>query len=132
MKIEPIFAWYDIWIGAFWNREKRWLYVLPFFCVGFVVKFGVGLSPRALLPWNRLNRSQRKWLRENNANVTRIRGDQFYSSEIHFPGVPWHEGGFRYDSYRNYGAETPRLAFEKAVACLAAYKQSQPKNGGSS
>lgn len=39
MRIKPIFAWYDMWIGAFWDREKRRLYVLPLPCVGFVFDF---------------------------------------------------------------------------------------------
>lgn len=29
-----IIAWYDMWIGAFWDREHRYLYVFPFPCVG--------------------------------------------------------------------------------------------------
>jgi len=35
-----LFAWYDIWIGAFWDRRSRKLYVLPLPCVGFVLNFG--------------------------------------------------------------------------------------------
>ena len=27
--IKPIFAWYDLWIGAYWDQAKRRLYVLP-------------------------------------------------------------------------------------------------------
>jgi hypothetical protein len=39
MKIKPIFAWYDLWIGAYWNSEKRRLYILPFPCIGLVIQF---------------------------------------------------------------------------------------------
>lgn len=40
MKIKPLFAWYDLWIGAYWDRSARRLYVLPLPCVGVVFDFG--------------------------------------------------------------------------------------------
>lgn len=39
MTIRPIFAWYDLWIGAFWDRSARKLYILPLPCIGMVVAF---------------------------------------------------------------------------------------------
>jgi hypothetical protein len=39
MKLRPVFAWYDLWIGAFWDRRKRRLYVLPLPMIGFYVEF---------------------------------------------------------------------------------------------
>jgi len=39
MKIKPLFAWYDLWVGAFWDRKLRRLYVLPLPCLGFVIQF---------------------------------------------------------------------------------------------
>lgn len=37
--VKPLFAWYDIWIGAFWDRKSRKLYILPIPCLGIVIKF---------------------------------------------------------------------------------------------
>ena len=41
-----LFAWYDLWIGAYWDRKARALYVLPLPCVGFVLTF---TPPEALV-----------------------------------------------------------------------------------
>lgn len=42
MKIRLLFAWYDLWVGAFWDAHKRRLYVLPIPCLGIVIEFGGG------------------------------------------------------------------------------------------
>lgn len=36
-RVTPLFAWYDLWIGAYWDRKSRSLYVLPLPCVGLVI-----------------------------------------------------------------------------------------------
>lgn len=39
MKIRPIFAWYDLWIGLFWDTKKRRLYVFPVPMLGCLAQF---------------------------------------------------------------------------------------------
>lgn len=38
MRIKLIFAWYDMWIGVFYDRTKRRLYVFPVPMLGFYVE----------------------------------------------------------------------------------------------
>lgn len=39
MRIRPLFAWYDIWVGVFIDVAKRRLYILPLPCIGIVIDF---------------------------------------------------------------------------------------------
>lgn len=39
MTVQPIFAWYDIWVGFFWDQAKRRLYVFPVPMFGVVIQF---------------------------------------------------------------------------------------------
>lgn len=34
-----IIKWYDLWVGFFWDREKKWLYFFPVPCCGIIIKF---------------------------------------------------------------------------------------------
>jgi len=38
MRIKPIFAWYDLWVGAFYDRAKCRLNIFPVPCFGFYVE----------------------------------------------------------------------------------------------
>lgn len=40
MNIQPVIAWYDLWIGFYWDAAARRLYVMPVPCLGFRVDFG--------------------------------------------------------------------------------------------
>ncbi len=39
MKIKFIFAWYDFYVGWYWNIKKKWLYIFPIPMFGVVLKF---------------------------------------------------------------------------------------------
>lgn len=38
MKIQLLFAWYDLWIGLFYDKKKNWIYILPLPMIGIVLK----------------------------------------------------------------------------------------------
>lgn len=38
MKVKLIFAWYDIWIGAFYDKKKNWIYIFPLPMLGIILK----------------------------------------------------------------------------------------------
>ena len=39
-KVRVIFAWFDLWIGLYWDRKERNLYVFPVPMFGIVLGFG--------------------------------------------------------------------------------------------
>lgn len=39
MNVRLIYAWYDLWVGLYWDRANRRLYILPVPCFGIVVEF---------------------------------------------------------------------------------------------
>lgn len=39
VRVRPMFAWYDLWVGVFIDRAKRRVYVFPLPCLGVVVSW---------------------------------------------------------------------------------------------
>lgn len=39
MKLSVFFRWYDLWIGAYWDRKERVLYILPIPMFGVRIAF---------------------------------------------------------------------------------------------
>ena len=39
MKVSLVIAWYDLWIGAYWDRKMKALYILPIPCIGIKIWF---------------------------------------------------------------------------------------------
>lgn len=38
MKVRVIFAWFDLWVGVFIDRQRRRVYVFPLPCIGLVIE----------------------------------------------------------------------------------------------
>jgi hypothetical protein len=36
-RIKLLFAWYDLWVGLFWDSKKRKLYIFPVPMLGVVI-----------------------------------------------------------------------------------------------
>lgn len=39
MTVSVFFRWYDLWVGAYWDRKEQTLYVCPLPTVGLKLQF---------------------------------------------------------------------------------------------
>jgi hypothetical protein len=42
VKVKPMFAWYDFWVGVFYDRDRKRLYIFPLPMFGVMIQFTVG------------------------------------------------------------------------------------------
>lgn len=61
MKIRPIFAWYDMWVGAYWDQKRRWLYLMPVPCLGVVIEFQNPLARKLRMEMERRRKERSAW-----------------------------------------------------------------------
>lgn len=48
IRIRPVIAWYDLWVGIFIDRDRRKAYILPLPCIGISVEWRVAPEKSAL------------------------------------------------------------------------------------
>lgn len=53
MKIRPMFALYDAWIGFFWDGAKRRLYFFPIPFFGFCIQLAAKRPAPVEIDWDR-------------------------------------------------------------------------------
>ena len=49
LEISWLFAWYDFWIGVYWDQKKRALFILPLPMLGIKIQFGMSKAMWRLL-----------------------------------------------------------------------------------
>ena len=49
MKFRLFFAWFDLWIGAYYDRKKKILYICPFPCIVLSIQRSEIYKPIKLL-----------------------------------------------------------------------------------
>jgi hypothetical protein len=37
MTVRPFFRWYDLWVGFYWDRKTRTLYICPLPMIGVAI-----------------------------------------------------------------------------------------------
>jgi hypothetical protein len=41
-KVKVIFAWYDLWVGIFYDQKKRYVYIFPIPMLGILIELKGG------------------------------------------------------------------------------------------
>lgn len=67
MTVKPLFRWFDFWVGAYYDRKTRTLYMCPLPTIGVALQFGPESEPnvdadvRALAAMATRDRELRIW-----------------------------------------------------------------------
>jgi hypothetical protein len=104
MKVRLIFAWYDFWIGFYWSRKDRTLYVLPVPFFGLSIQFRRPMAVHAQPAQEEGNPPRRwKFWDDVRGNVIEMDGETYVGS-----GTVWHE----YPSGKRCGARVESMLCE--------------------
>lgn len=97
MSIKFLFAWYDLWVGAFVDVPRHKLYVFPLPCLGFVISFPTGVEWTAWkyrwLPLQRIRNERGDIVLSRLKLVPATRWGQLYLHKFHDSehGMPHHD-----------------------------------------
>ncbi len=97
MKVSFFFRWYDLWIGAFYDQNRRALYICPLPTIGVKIAWGneaddfhaavvacEGLEPIAkhqLADYLRRVASDEVYWRSSNTSIATVKEEQKQSTE---------------------------------------------------
>lgn len=108
-KIEFLFAWQDLWIGFFWDKKKKWLYIIPFPTVGVILKFrntpAVSLEEQIKIQTELLElaiKSGRRLMHDYKHLLSELPPDSMFKKEFAARGQMWEDIFYPDKGFKNY------------------------------
>lgn len=72
IRVKPVFAWFDLWVGVFVDLKNQRVFVLPFPCIGVVITKSVSDSVAAgeFIDWSVTRRTADVWVDDQKVRAT--------------------------------------------------------------